>query len=205
VDYRVLCKLAFCWPVIIQHQQENLHMSRITVPGRDSVPPASAPLLDAVEGQLGVVPNLFSVLAKSPAALEGFLGLHGSLSKTLDVGTRESIALAVAEFNGCDYCLSAHAYLGQNLAKLDEEEVLLNRQGRSRKPRTEAALAFAMAVASKRGGVSDSDVAALRVAGFSDAEAVELVAHVALNVFTNYVNKVAETPVDFPIVEAIAA
>ena len=87
-------------------------MSRIEVPARDAAPAASQPLLDAVEKQLGVVPNLFRLVALSPAALQGFLGLNGALGKALDVRTRERIAIAVAQVNGCDYCLSAHTYLG---------------------------------------------------------------------------------------------
>ncbi len=84
-------------------------MSRITIPAREAAPAASKPLLDAVEKQLGVVPNLFRLVALSPAALQGFLGLNGALGKALDVRTRERIALAVAQINGCDYCLSAHS------------------------------------------------------------------------------------------------
>ena len=109
-------------------------MSRIAVPAREAAPAASEPLLNAVEKQLGVVPNLFRLLALSPAALQAFLGLNGALGKALDVKTRERIAIAVAQVNGCDYCLSAHTYLGLNLAKIDNAEIALNRRGASSGP-----------------------------------------------------------------------
>ena len=129
-------------------------MSRITTPAREAVPEASKPILDAVEKQLGVVPNMFRVFALSPAALAGLTGLNGALGKALDVKTRERIALAVAQVNGCDYCLSAHTYLALNLAKITPEDAALARQGRSIDPRADAAVQFAQAVTQKRGQVS---------------------------------------------------
>ncbi len=180
-------------------------MSRIAIPAREAVPAASAPLLDAVEKSLGVVPNMFKVIALSPNLLGGFLGLSGGVARTLDVKTRERIALAVAQVNGCDYCLSAHTYLGLNLARIDAAEIALNRQGRSGDARADAAVQFAAAVAKNRGQVSDADLAAVRAAGFSDANIVEIVGVVVENFFTNFVNNVAETTIDFPVVHAKAA
>jgi AhpD family alkylhydroperoxidase len=106
-------------------------MSRLTTPARDDVPEASKPILDAVNKQLGVVPNMFRLFATSPAALTRLTSLSGALSKALDVKTRERIALAVAQVNGCSYCLSAHTYLGLNLAKISPEEIALNRKGKT--------------------------------------------------------------------------
>jgi uncharacterized peroxidase-related enzyme len=180
-------------------------MSRIIVPTREAAPAASQPLLAAVEKQLGAVPNLFRLLALSPAALQGFLGLSGGLAKALDVKTRERIALAVAQINGCDYCLSAHTYLGLNLAKIDFVEIALNRKGASSDAKANAAVAFAAQVTQTRGKVTDADLAAVREAGFSDAQIVEIIAVVAENVFTNLVNIVAETEIDFPIVHTAEA
>lgn len=180
-------------------------MSRLTVPTRDSAPEGSQPLLDAVNAQLGVVPNLFRLIGLSPATLEGFLGLHGALGRTLDVKTRNRIALATAQVNACDYCLSAHTYLGSNLAKLDEAEMAANRRGHSNDAKADAALVFAQRVAEARGHVSDADLAAAKLAGYSDAQIVEIVANVALNVLTNFVNNVAETDIDFPVVRAAQA
>ena len=108
-------------------------MSRITIPTVDQSPTASKPLLDAVHKQLGVVPNLMKLIGISPAALEGYLALNGALAKgVLDTKLRERIALAIAEFNGCEYCLAAHTYLGRNVAKLDEAEIAAARHGHSR-------------------------------------------------------------------------
>jgi uncharacterized peroxidase-related enzyme len=180
-------------------------MSRIAIPTREAAPEAAQPLLAAVEKQLGAVPNLFRLLSLSPAALQGYLSLNGALTRALDVKTRERIALAVAEVNGCHYCLSAHTYLGLNLVKLDAAEIALNRQGRSSDPKADAAVAFAARIARNRGRVSDADVAAVRDAGYSDAQIVEIVALVAENVFTNFLNNVADTAIDFPVVEAAIA
>jgi len=175
-------------------------MSRLSVPARADAPAASQPLLDAVEQKLGVVPNLFRLIGASPAALEGFLCLNGALGRALDLKTRERIALAVAQANGCDYCLSAHTYLGLNLAKLSAEEVALNRRGGSGDPKADAAVAFANKVMRERGNVTDGDIAAVRAAGYSDAGIVEIVAVVAENAFTNFLNNVARTEIDFPVV-----
>jgi len=177
-------------------------MSRLTIPAREAVPSASQPMLDAVEKQLGVVPNMFRLLALSPAALQGFLGLNGALSKALDVKTRERIALAVAQINGCDYCLSAHSYLGLNLAKIDSAEIILNRKGASSDAKANVAVAFAVQVTRARGKITDADLQAVKAAGFTDAQIVEIVAVVAENVFTNFINIVAQTEIDFPVVRA---
>lgn len=175
-------------------------MSRLTIPaGLDSAPPATHAALRAVEKSLGSVPNLFRLVANSPAALSGYLALSSSLkSASLPAATHERIALAVAEANGCDYCLSAHSYLASHVAKLDDMEIDANRRGGSSDPSADAAVRFAVAVVRARGHVDDAELAAVRAAGHSDAAIVEIVLIVALNTFTNYVNEVAATPIDFP-------
>lgn len=177
-------------------------MNRISIPSADQTPAATRPLLEAVNQQLGVVPNLMKMVGNSPSALEGYLNLNGALGKgTIGAKTGERIALAIAEVNGCSYCLSAHTYLGKNVAKLDEAEMAANRQGTSTDPKADAAVRFAVTVARERGHVSDAAVQAVRKAGYSDAEVVEIVLHVALNTLTNYVNEVAQTEIDFPVVK----
>jgi uncharacterized peroxidase-related enzyme len=181
-------------------------MNRLTIPAADQTPVASRPLLDAVNKQLGVVPNLMKMLGNSPAALSGYLSLNGALSKgALGAKTGERIALAIAEINGCRYCLAAHTYLGKNLANLDAAEIAANRHGASNEPKADAAVRFAAEVALTRGHVSDSAVQAVKNAGYGDAEIMEIVAHVALNTLTNYVNEVAQTEIDFPVVELLRA
>ena len=177
-------------------------MTRIATPASIAASPvASQPFLEAVQKQLGSAPNLFRVVGNSPAALEGYLGLNGALAKgKLEAKTRERIALAVAELNGCDYCLSAHAALGKNLARLDDAEIAANREGGSSDPKADAALRFAAKIVTSRGHVSDADVHAVKTAGYDDAQVIEIVLHVALNTLTNYVNEVAKTEIDFPVV-----
>lgn len=181
--------------------------SRIPTPTSiEEAPAASQGLLQAVHKLLGSVPNLFRIVANSPASLEGYLGLNGALAKgRVDARTRARVALRVAELNGCDYCLAAHAYLGRNLAKLDDAELALNRQGGSSDAKAAAALAFASKLVRERGHVSHADVAAVKAAGYDDGQVVELIAHVALNTLTNYVNSALGTVVDFPRVSAASS
>ncbi|POR50842.1 carboxymuconolactone decarboxylase family protein [Bosea psychrotolerans] len=177
-------------------------MSRIQTPATiEAAPAASRPMLEAVHKKLGVTPNLFRLVSNSPAALEGYLGLSAALEKgTLPAATRERIALAIAEVNGCDYCLSAHTFLGKNVAKLDDAEIAANRRGTSNDPKADVAVRFAAKVALARGHVDDADVQSLKSAGYDDAQTVEIVLHVALNTWTNYINEVGKTTIDFPVV-----
>jgi uncharacterized peroxidase-related enzyme len=180
-------------------------MTRLAILTIEQSPANSLPLLDAVKKQLGVVPNLMRLAGNSPAALEGYLSLSGALGKgSLGAKTGERIALAIAEFNRCDYCLSAHTYLASNLAKLDAAEIEANRHGQSNDPKADAAVRFAISVAQHRGHVGDAAVAAVKEAGFNDAEIIEIISHVALNTLTNYINSAAQTTIDFPVVNAYA-
>lgn len=181
-------------------------MSRINTPATiEATPAESQPLLLNLKKQIGSVPNLFRAVANSPAALEGFLGLQGALAKgKLAAPTRERIALAIAEVNGCHYCLSAHSYLAKFVAKLDDAEINANRHGGSNDAKADAAVRFAVKVATERGHVSDADVKALRDAGYEDGEVVEIVLHVAVNTWTNYFNEVAGTEIDFPVAAPLA-
>ena len=177
-------------------------MSRLSTPASiEAAPPGSRPLLDAVKRKLGVVPNLFRLVSNSPAALKGYVSLLEALGEgSIPAATQERIALAVAEANGCTYCLSAHRYLAKHVAKLDDAEIAANRAGTSRDPKAAAAVRFAVAVVRDRGHVGEYDVRALKAAGYDDAQIVEIVQLVALNIWTNYINEVAKTRVDFPIV-----
>jgi uncharacterized peroxidase-related enzyme len=181
-------------------------MSRIAIPSVEDSATASQTLLAEVKKQLGVVPNLMKMVGNSPAALQGYLALNGALAQgSLGVPLRERIALAVAEANRCDYCLSAHSYLGTHAARLSPDEIAAARSGASADASAAAALAFARRVLDARGHVADTDLAAVRAAGYSDAGIVEIVVNVALNVLTNYVNSVAQTEIDFPPVHARSA
>ncbi|MES2037916.1 MAG: carboxymuconolactone decarboxylase family protein [Pseudomonadota bacterium] len=176
-------------------------MSRITIPTVEQSPAASQTLLAAVNQQLGMVPNLMKLVGNSPAALEGYLSLSGALAKgSLSAQLRERIALTVAEYNGCEYCLAAHTYLGKNLAKLSDADIAAARSAEAADEKSNAALQFARQVAEQRGRVSDTALANVCAAGFDEAAVIEIVLNVALNVLTNYVNNVAHTDVDFPAV-----
>jgi uncharacterized peroxidase-related enzyme len=177
-------------------------MSRIPTPASiEAAPEKSQPLLEAVQKQLGIVPNMFRAIGNSPAALEGYLGLNAALAKgALEAPTRERIALAIAEFNACDYCLSAHTYLGKNRSKLSDTEIAANRDGGSTDTKADAAVRFAVKVAETRGHPSEADVQAVKQAGYTDAQVMEIVLHVALNTLTNYVNETIKTEIDFPVV-----
>ncbi len=162
-------------------------------------------LFTAVKSKLGKVPNLMRTLGHSPAALEGYLGLSGALAAgALPAKVREQLALTVAEANACDYCLAAHSLIGKG-AGLTPDAILAARRATASEPKTDALLKFAAAVVEARGRVSDTALADARAAGVTDAELVETVAHVALNLLTNYTNHVAQTAVDFPPAVALPA
>ncbi len=155
-------------------------------------------LFDQVQRQLGGVPNFMQILGNSPPALAAFLGLNGNLSRgSLDPKTRERIALSTAEANGCEYCVSAHAALGEQ-AGLSSSEIAAARRGASEDLKARAALEFAQTVLERRGDVSTAELRAVREAGFDDAQIVEILSHVALNVLTNFLGKVGQIDIDFP-------
>lgn len=176
-------------------------MNRIT-----QVDPAGASgktkqLFDGVQAKLGAVPNLFRVLGNSPAALEGYLNLSGALAGgAFNAKVREQIALAVAEGNLCSYCLSAHTFIGGK-AGLSERDIAEARKSTAANVKTDAILKLALSIVVQRGEVSDGALKSARAAGVTDAEIVETVANVAVNIFTNYLNHVARTVVDFPEVK----
>lgn len=180
-------------------------MSRITIPELNELPEASQPILEGIKKQLGTLPNLFRLIGLSGKALTAYTNFNSAISLSLDAKTRERIALAVAQVNGCGYCLSAHSYLGLNLVKLSQEEINLNRKGQSKDPVAQSAVSFAAKVAKARGHVSTADLSDVREAGYTDAQIVEIVALVAESTFTNYLNEVAQTEIDFPVVDADAA
>jgi uncharacterized peroxidase-related enzyme len=160
-------------------------------------------LFDQVRAKLGMVPNIMRGMANSPAALEGYLAFSGALGQgALSAKLRERLALTVAESNGCSYCLAAHSALGKAVG-LTDEEIQDSRGGVSPDRKVEAALRFARQVVEKRGEITDEEVAEVRKAGYGDAEIAEIVANVALNIYTNYFNHVANTEVDFPAVREL--
>ncbi len=155
-------------------------------------------LFAAVKGKLGLVPNMTRAMANAPAVLDGYLQLSGALGHgALPAKTREQIALAVGQENGCEYCLAAHAAIGK-MVGLTADQIRDSRHGTGVDPKSDALIRFARTVVATKGRVSGGDLEAVRDAGFDDGAIAEVVANVALNVFTNYFNHVADTDIDFP-------
>jgi len=155
-------------------------------------------MLEAVRAKLGVVPNMMRVLANSPAALKAYLDFSGALGKdSLGAKTREQIALAVAETNLCGYCLSAHSFIGGKLG-LSDAEIANARRATAPSEKTDAILKLARAIVVRRGELDDRDLEQARSQGLTDGMIVETIANIALNIFTNYVNHIARTVIDFP-------
>lgn len=180
-------------------------MARITQVADSDAAPQAATLFAAIRSKNGMVPNLYRVAANQPAALSGLLGLNEALAGGgFDARTREAIALAVAGANECDYCASAHAAISAGL-KVPTETVDAHLAGRSDDPRTAAILTLATKIVHTRGMLADDDIANARAAGLSEADIVETVTNVVANIFTNYLNHVADTDIDFPARRASAA
>ncbi len=175
-------------------------MSRVKLITADTATGETKTALGTINGAFGNVPNMFAAVANSPAALQSLWGSFGALGQgVLGAKLGEQIAVAVADSNDCQYCLSAHTALGTK-AGATTDEMSEAQEGRSSDPRTAAALTFALKLVKSRGKVSADDVQAVRTAGFDDGEVVEIIAHVALNLFTNYVNVALDVPLDFPAI-----
>ncbi|MDC8774083.1 carboxymuconolactone decarboxylase family protein [Roseateles albus] len=176
-------------------------MNRIPLIDRANTTAERKALLDAVHGAFGTVPNMFRAVANSPAALSSMWSAFGALGgSVIPAKLGEQIAVAVADRNACEYCLAAHTALGRK-AGASAEEMRHAQAGESADPKTQEALRFALKLVNERGQVGGADVQALRAVGFGDAEITEILAHVALNLFTNYVNIAFAVPVDFPAVK----
>ena len=180
-------------------------MNRVPLIDRAQTTPERQALLDQIHGAFGATPNMFRAVANSPAALQSMWAAFGALGGgTLGAKLGEQIAVAVANRNACEYCLAAHTALGRK-AGANADEMAAAQIGRAADARTQAALRFALQLVEQRGQVASADVQAVRDAGFSDEEVVEILAHVALNLFTNYVNVAFDVPVDFPAVKLRSA
>ena len=180
-------------------------MPRITQVADSAASPETEALFSAIRRKVGMVPNLYRVAANQPQVLAAMLDLNQTLAGgRFDAPTREAIALAVAGANSCDYCASAHAAISAGL-KIAPETIEDHLEGRSNDPRTAAILKLALSIVEHKGKVADVDVTAARAAGLSESDLVETVANVAANIFTNYLNHLADTDIDFPPRRARAA
>lgn len=176
-------------------------MSRINLLTAETAPEGSKEILNGFQQKMGKVINIFKVMANAPAALKTYIGIDAALQdKALDNAIAERIGLAIASVNGCEYCTAAHSYLAKGA--LSEEEIANARTGKSSDSKAQAALDFAVAVMKTAGKVSDDELAKVKSAGFSEREILEIVSIITLNFFTNVINNVAQTTVDFPRVSS---
>lgn len=176
-------------------------MSRIEPINYEQSTGKAKELLDAVKSKLGMTPNMMKTMAQSPAVLEAYLNFSGALaSGTLSDKLREQIALISAELNSCGYCASAHTAIGKTVG-LNDEAIRAAREGNSTDAKDNAALKFARELVVNRGKTGEANLQAVKDAGFTDGEVGEIVANVALNIFTNYFNEVAQPKIDFPAIE----
>ena len=175
-------------------------MARTTALEPEQVPADSKPTLDAFTKNIGFTPTMMASFAQSPIAFNSWATLLGSMSKALDVKTRDSIGLAVSEVNGCNYCLSVHSFTAKHMAQLPADEIILARKGHASDPKRDAAVQFARKVIETRGQVTDADLKAVRDAGYTDANVMEIIALVAMYSLTNFINNVFDPEKDFPTV-----
>lgn len=176
-------------------------MSRINLVTNEQANQEQEALFNIIQDQLGMVPNFLKVFANSPAALRAFLGLHSIAGEgELDPQTKERIALGLAEQNACEYCVSAHSAIGRK-AGLSNSEIEANRAGTSEDAKAAVAVKFARSLAEHNGEVSTGELLEIRNAGYNDAQIVEIITHVGMNVLTNILGKASRVPIDFPKVE----
>ncbi|OPG10417.1 carboxymuconolactone decarboxylase family protein [Microbispora sp. GKU 823] len=179
-------------------------MSRLNVPSPDDVPDGVAGILDNVGAQFGFVPNMFATLASNPTVLDVVMTLQGTLSRVLDAKTRHTIALAVSQANGCDYCLAMHTYVSSELGGMSSDDIDLARAGSSIDPKRAAVARFAQQLMESRGRVSDADLAAVRGAGYTDPQILAIVTVAVQVLLTNFINNVNQTDVDIPAVRSVS-
>lgn len=176
-------------------------MARINIVNHESANAEQTELFNAIQSQLGMVPNFLKVFANSPAALKAFLGLHGIANAgSLDAQTRERIAVAVAQQNSCEYCLSAHSAIGRK-AGLPGAEIEANRSGTSQDARAAVAVKFARSLVEHMGEVTTAELLEMRAADYGEADIVEVITHVGMNILTNILGKASRVDIDFPKVD----
>ncbi|MGI5507579.1 carboxymuconolactone decarboxylase family protein [Streptomyces sp. CA-106131] len=178
-------------------------MSRLNTPSLDDVTAGARGILDNFGAQLGFIPNMFKTIASNPTVLEAVVTLQGTMSRVLDAKTRHTIALAVSEANGCDYCLAMHTYVSSELGGMSSDDIDLARAGSSVDPKRAAVARFAQQVVESRGRVSDADLAAVRGAGYTDPEILAIVTVAVQALLTNFINNVNQTDIDIPAASSV--
>jgi uncharacterized peroxidase-related enzyme len=179
-------------------------MSRLKALNPETTTGKSKELFTTIQGKLGMVPNMMRTMGTSPAVLNGYLAFSGALGEgTIGGKLGELIALTVANANSCEYCNAAHSFIGEKLVYIDVNSIADAREGKSTDAKIQAALGFSRTIVEKKGLVEDADIDALKNAGYDEAGIAEIIAHVGLNIFTNYFNNAAKVVVDFPVVTLV--
>ncbi|MEU1600939.1 carboxymuconolactone decarboxylase family protein [Streptomyces sp. NPDC005708] len=179
-------------------------MSRLNTPSPDDVTAGARGILDNIGAQLGFVPNMFKTIASNPTVLDAVVTLQGTMSRVLDAKTRDTIALAVSQANGCDYCLAMHTYVSSELGGMSSDDIDLAQAGSSVDPKRAAVARFAQQVVESRGRVSDADLAAVRGAGYTDPEILAIVTVAVRALLTNFINNVNQTDIDIPAASSVS-
>ncbi|GAB3906487.1 carboxymuconolactone decarboxylase family protein [Mucilaginibacter boryungensis] len=180
-------------------------MQRLIALDPETTKGESKELFNEIQQKLGMVPNMMRTMGNSPAVLNGYLAFNAALGKSsIGIKLGGLIALTVANANGCNYCNAAHSFIGKNLAHIDDTSLTNARVGLSEDLKIQTALTFCRTIVAKKGLVNETDVSLLKNAGYTDANIAEIIAHVGLNIFTNYFNNAANVTVDFPGEELVA-
>lgn len=178
-------------------------MARIELPTREQVPAETQKILDETQQRLGFLSNGLRLLSLSPSALQAYVDLQTTMSHVLDAKTREAVALAVSTANRCNYCVATHCFITHANSRTAPDEISLNLEGKSSDPKRAAAAAFAKRIIDTHGKVNDADLAAVRVAGYSDAQIVELTTLAGRYTLTNFLNNVADIEIDIPVISSV--
>lgn len=186
--------------LLIKQKQGEITMERIKLLTKETASEKAKEVLEGIERKNGKVINIFKAMANSSAVLKTYFNINKALEeKTLDNATAERIAIWIANVNGCEYCNAAHSFLAKEL--LSEDEIAKNRDGKSSDAKAQSALEFAQVVMKNAGKISDDDFEKVKLAGYTDGEILEIATLVSLNFFTNAINNIAQTKVDFPKIQ----
>lgn len=179
-------------------------MQKISAINPEAATGKTKELFTAIENKFGMVPNMMRTMGHSPAVLSGYLAFNGALGESsLGAKLGEQISITVANANGCGYCNAAHSFIGEKMVGMDSLTIEKAREGKANDTKVQAALTFAKALIAKKGIVGDTDIDAVKKAGFSDAAITEIIAYTGFNIFTNYFNNALNVALDFPAVELV--
>lgn len=170
-------------------------MARLPVHTVESAPAEVRPALEAAQKSAGYLSNLLGLLANAPAALQAYQTLSQiNAQSSLTLAEREVVQLAAATRHGCTFCVAGHTALARNKARLPEPTIeALRAQGELPEPRLAALAEFTRAVIAERGRVSDEALAAFLGAGYTQANALEVVLGVGLATICNFANNLGQT------------